>query len=110
MDKKTTRTMKGVGVGLAVGALAGAIAGVLLAPKSGKETRADIAKYVLEMKDKIAGEIEKAGKFSKETYQAAVKKVVGSYEKGKKISTEQAKEIQADLDENFDKVKKAAQK
>lgn len=107
MDKKT---MKGVGVGLAVGAIAGAIAGVLLAPKSGKETRADIAKYVHEMKDKIAEEINKAGEFSKESYQAAVKKVVGAYEKGKKISSKQAKEIQQELDKNYDKVKKAAKK
>lgn len=107
MDKKT---MKGVGVGLAVGALAGAIAGILLAPKSGKETREDIKRYLIEMKDKIAEEIGDASEFTKETYQAAVKKVVGAYEKGKKISAKQAKEIQKDLDENFDKVEKAAKK
>lgn len=107
MDKKT---MKGVGVGLAVGALAGAIAGILLAPKSGKETREDIKRYLIEMKDKIAEEIGDASKFTKETYQAAVKKVVGTYEKGKKISAAQAKEIQKDLDDNFEKVQKAAKK
>ncbi len=36
------RVAVGVGVGLTVGALAGAIAGLLLAPQSGKETRAVI--------------------------------------------------------------------
>ena len=107
MDKKT---IKGVGVGLAVGAIAGAVAGILLAPKSGKETRADIANYVHEMKDKIADEIDKAGDFTKDTYNAAIKKVVGTYEKGKKITASQAKEIQKDLEENFDKVKKVAKK
>jgi len=110
MDKNTKSTLKGVGVGLAVGAIAGAIAGVLLAPKSGKETRADIAKYAHEMKDKIAAEIEKAGDFTKQTYDAAVEKVVSTYEKGKKITAKQAKEIKGDLDKNFDKVKKVAKK
>jgi len=107
MDKKT---MKGVGVGLAAGAIAGAVAGILLAPKSGKETRADIAKYLGEMKDKIADEIERAGEFTKDTYQAAVDKVVGTYEKGKKITAKQAKEIKEELDKNFEKVEKAAKK
>ena len=107
MDKKT---MKGVGAGLAIGALAGAIAGILLAPKSGKETRADIANYVGEMKDKIAKEIENAGEFTKDTYRKAVKKVVSAYEKGKKITAKQAKEIQDELDKNYDKVEKAAKK
>lgn len=107
MDKKT---MKGVGVGLAVGALAGAVAGILFAPKSGKETRADIAKYLNEMKDKIAEELDKAGDFTKDTYKAAVDKVVGAYEKGKKITTKEAKEIKEELDKNFDTVKKAAKK
>jgi gas vesicle protein len=107
MDKKT---MKGVGVGLAVGALAGAVAGILFAPKSGKETRADIANYLEEMKDKIAAELDKAGDFTKDTYKAAVEKVVGTYEEGKKITAKQAQEIKEELDEGFDKVKKAAKK
>ncbi len=107
MDKKT---MKGVGVGLAVGALAGAVAGILFAPKSGKETREDIKNYLEEMKDKIAQELDKAGDFTKETYQAAVEKVVSTYEKGKKITAKQAKEIQEELEEGYDKVKKASKK
>lgn len=45
MAKKSTK--KGSGgffLGAALGAIAGGIAGVLTAPKSGKETRADIAR------------------------------------------------------------------
>ena len=93
---------------MAIGAIAGAVAGILLAPKSGKETRADIAKHVHEMKDKIAEELDKAGDFTMDTYKDAVKKVVGTYEKGKKITAKQAKEIQDDLEENFEAVKKVA--
>lgn len=41
--KALKKTVKKVAVGVAAGAAAGVAAGVLLAPKSGKETRAKIA-------------------------------------------------------------------
>lgn len=41
------------GLGVAVGALAGSAAGVLFAPKSGKETREDIAEKSKVAKDKL---------------------------------------------------------
>jgi len=103
MDKQT----KGIIIGASAGILAGAIAGVLLAPKSGKETRADIAKYVHEMKDKIAEELDKAGKVTKEAYNGIVAKVVKVYELEKKITTEDAKDIKDKLDANYEEVKKA---
>ncbi len=43
-----------------VGAVAGVIAGVLVAPKSGKETRADIKGRAEELKGKAEAEIGKA--------------------------------------------------
>ena len=103
MDKKN----KGIIIGASVGVLAGVIAGVLLAPKSGKETRADIAKYLHEMKDKIADELAKAGKVTKEVYQKIVGKIVKVYELEKKITVEDAKDIQEKLMDNFEEVKKA---
>lgn len=103
MDKQS----KGVIIGAGVGILAGAIAGILLAPKSGKETRADIANYVIEMKDKIAEELTKAGKVSKEAYNAIVDKVVKVYELEKKITAEDAQDIKDKLDSNYEEVKKA---
>lgn len=42
-----------------VGAVAGVVAGVLVAPKSGKETRADIKSKANELKDKAEAEVEK---------------------------------------------------
>lgn len=92
--------------GAAIGAVAGAIAGILFAPKSGKETREDIAKFYHEMKDKIAEELTKAGDFSKETYQKVVKGVVSGYEKAKKISADEAVEVIDKLEAGFDSVKK----
>lgn len=103
MDKQS----KGVIIGASVGVLAGAIAGILLAPQSGKETRDDIANYIHEMKDKIAEELSKAGKVSKEAYNSIVEKVVKVYELEKKITAEDAKDIKDKLDNNYEAVKKA---
>jgi len=46
--------------GAIIGAIAGVIAGVLVAPKSGRETRADIKAKAEELKDKAEAEIDKA--------------------------------------------------
>lgn len=101
---------KGIAIGAGIGLLAGAIAGVLLAPKSGKATRAEITNYVHEMKDEIAGEISKAGKVTKETYNEIVDKIVKVYELEKKITTEDAKDIKEKLDQNFEEVTKVIKK
>ncbi len=45
-------------IGVATGALIGSAAGILLAPKSGKETREDIKDKSIEIKDKISDNIE----------------------------------------------------
>jgi gas vesicle protein len=103
MDKQS----KGIIIGAGAGLLAGAIAGILLAPKSGKETRADIVNYVSEIKDKIAEELDKAGKITKDSYSMIVDKVVKVYELEKKITAEDAADIKGKLDENYEEVKKA---
>lgn len=106
MDKQS----KGIIIGASAGLLAGAIAGILLAPQSGKKTRADIAGYLGEMKDKIADELAKAGKVTKKIYEEVVDKVVKVYEVEKKISPKDAKDIKAILDKNYAKVVKALNK
>ncbi|MCX6812791.1 MAG: YtxH domain-containing protein [Candidatus Berkelbacteria bacterium] len=105
MDKKSA---KNLAVGVAVGAIAGAIAGILFAPKSGKETRADISKYLHEMKEKIAEELAKAGKISKEKYDEVVSKVVKIYEAEKKITKKDAVDIGNKLKKNYAVVAKIA--
>lgn len=103
MDKKE----KDLLIGASVGAIAGVIAGLLFAPKSGKETRADLVKHLHEMKDKIAKELDKAGKVTKETYDKIVDKIVKVYEVEKKITPADAKDVIAKLKNNFEEVKKA---
>lgn len=78
------------GIGLIVGAIAGAIAGLLAAPKSGKETRADIKRHANVAKDeakKRVGEAKvKAGEVADEAKKTAdrVKHVASSAVEGAK--------------------------
>ena len=110
MKENSKSYLKGAATGVAIGALAGAIAGILLAPKSGKETRKDIAKWADKMKDEIAQKLHDAGDFTKEKYNQVSSAVVDGYTKAKKISDKEAEEIKANLADNFEKVKKAAKK
>mgnify|MGYP001404498622 CR=1 FL=1 len=60
--------------GLFVGGLIGVVVGVLYAPKSGKETREDIARTADELLAKAKEEYEYAVEKSKRAYEAAVKR------------------------------------
>jgi len=61
--------------GLVVGGLIGAAMGILFAPKSGKETRQDIADKADELLAKAKEEYEKAAEKSKAAYEAAVRRL-----------------------------------
>jgi gas vesicle protein len=61
--------------GLVIGGLIGAAMGILFAPKSGKETRQDIADKADELLAKAKEEYEKAAEKSKAAYEAAVRRL-----------------------------------
>ncbi len=70
MSVKTSDFLKGV----LVGGLIGAAVGILFAPKSGKETREDIARKTEEIIKKAKDEYEVAVEKSKMAYESAIKK------------------------------------
>jgi len=70
MTMKTTDFLKGV----LIGGLIGAAAGILFAPKSGKETREDIARKTDEIIKKAKEEYEVALEKSKNAYETAIRK------------------------------------
>lgn len=72
-----TDNNKDLFVGLFIGGLIGAALGILFAPKSGKETRDDIAGKANELLNKTKEEYEKAVEKSKKAYEAAVKSMKG---------------------------------
>ena len=103
MDKQSF--IEGLVVGAVVGGVAGAIAAILLAPKSGKETRDAIKANLEEIKDKIAAEFGKAGEFTKKKYQEVLKAVIAEYEAAEKITVAEAREIEARLRGGYEALK-----
>ena len=73
MSEKSSDLLKG----LFIGGLIGVVLGVLYAPKSGKETREDIARTTEDLLSRGKEEYEKAVEKSKTAYEAAVKHLKG---------------------------------
>ena len=88
--------------GILAGAAIGAVAGVLLAPKSGKETRAELAEHAKKMRADASKQYEKASKMVMEKIEELKK--LGEeidHETYKKLATTIAKKLEKD--EGFDK-------
>jgi len=73
MSEKNSDLLKG----LFIGGLIGVVLGILYAPKSGKETRDDIARKADELLGKAKEEYENAVEKSKTAYEIAVKHLKG---------------------------------
>lgn len=108
--------------GLIFGAAIGATAGILLAPKSGEETRKDIQKLAKEVGDKATdmytearesldkkvNELKKAGKkLDLDTYKDLVRKVVAEIKSDGKTTTSVANKIGLQLNEDWNDIKEA---
>jgi gas vesicle protein len=61
--------------GLLIGGLIGVVVGILYAPRSGKETRENIARTTEELLSRAKDEYEKAVEKSKAAYELAVKRL-----------------------------------
>lgn len=61
--------------GFLIGGLVGAAIGILYAPKSGKETREELAGKAKDLADKVKEEYETALEKSKTAYEAVVKRL-----------------------------------
>lgn len=102
--------------GLVFGVALGATAGILLAPKSGAETREDLKKLAEDLGDKATdlykdarkevnkkiAELKKAGqKIDYEEYKRLVGKVVDEVKKDGKVTAQVAKQIGEQLGEDW---------
>ncbi len=96
---------KDVALGIAAGAVLGALAGILFAPKSGKQTRADIAKFADEMKQRVAKRVHEVGKLSREQYNTIVDTVVEEGGATWKIAKEDLIQLRNDLKDRYEAVK-----
>lgn len=99
MDKKTFAE------GIALGAVAGAIAGLLLAPKSGRETRDEIKAELAELNGKLVARLEMLEDFTRETYAEAVAAVIAECAAARKIPADQIKELETRLKDGYETVR-----
>ena len=99
MDKKD------VAAGVAVGAVIGALAGILLAPKSGKETREDLKKFAEDTKQKLTTKLESMKTVTKAEYDRLVDVVVTEGGETWKIASEDIDQLKTDLKQRYDSVK-----
>jgi len=110
--------------GLIFGLTAGAIAGILLAPKSGKETREDIKSFAIDMGEKISDkydeikkEVEKrlaklkaAGKkIDWSMYKGMVNEVLNEFKEDGKVTVEVAEKMGTQLGKDWDVLKTSLQ-
>ena len=115
-DDKTFSFLKGI----LVGAIAGAVAGVLLAPKSGTETREDIKKLAVDfgektnelyqkataiLKEKLDLLKETGKKIDHEKYLQLVSQVVNEIKKDGLVTADVAQKISAQLKTDWTLVK-----
>ncbi len=108
--------------GLLFGAVIGAAAGILLAPKSGAETREDIKKLAVDMGDKAQDlytstrkEVEKRIKALKaagkkidfEAYKKLVTNVIDELKNDSDVTSDTAKKIGMQLNDDWNEIKSA---
>jgi gas vesicle protein len=118
MSKELNSFLKG----LATGVVAGAVAGILLAPKSGKETREDIKKFAGEVKEKALDTYQKAEKslqrkvkslkalgkkIDEKKYAQLVDEIVDEYKSKEVLNSEAAKSLGKQLKADWGKIRKA---
>jgi gas vesicle protein len=111
--------------GLVLGTIAGAVAGILLAPKSGQETREDIKKLAVDLKDKAEdtyerarkevekkiAQVKKAGeKLDEGKYKALVSEVVEEFKQDAEVTSSVAKRLGEQLKSDWGMVKKEVAK
>jgi hypothetical protein len=65
----------------------------------------EIKAHLDEIRNKIAAQVAEAGDLTQEEYDDVVKAVVGEYEAAKKITLDEAHEIEANLQGGFEAIK-----
>ncbi len=93
-----------------LGAALGSIIGLLLAPKSGKKTRADLRKKTQPLIKKMFAEMEKVKGLDRKKYEQMVEKFVGQQLKRAKVAKSTVEGIVDDLKGQWVEVSKMTAK
>jgi gas vesicle protein len=106
--------------GLVIGAAVGTVAGILLAPKSGQETREDIKKFALDVSNKAQDlyvdsrkkveakikDLKAAGKnIDFDAYKKLVSNVIDELKNDSEVASDTAKKIGEQLNKDWSDIK-----
>jgi len=106
--------------GMAMGATAGLVAGILLAPKSGEETRKDLQKTFTDFTDKVELHYNKArkeldlklaklkavgAKIDKEKYVKLIEEVINEIKSDATVTSDVASKIKTQLNKDWETAK-----
>ena len=94
-------------LGFLRGALLGLMAGLLIAPRSGKETRENIKRHYEEISDRISEELSRIKDITQETFTQVVGAVVHGFVEAKKITADEAAEIKNELKKGFEEIRES---
>jgi len=93
-------------MGFLKGALLGVLAGLLMAPRSGKETRDNLKNQYDEISNRLSEELSRLKAITQETYTEVVNSVVHGFLEAKKITSEEAAEIKDRLKKGYEEIRK----
>ena len=92
--------------GLLAGAAVGTAAGVMLAPKSGKETREDVKKFLLNARKEVERKFKEAKNMTQKEYEKIVDSVVKEGSKTVKIAKRDLGALKKNLIKEYKDIKK----
>ena len=94
-------------LGFLRGALLGLMAGLLVAPRSGKETRENIKRHYEAISDRISEELSRMKDVTRETYTQVVEAVVHGFVEAKKITADEAAAVKNELQKGFEDIRES---
>jgi len=97
----TKETIKALLFGFSLGSLAG----VLLAPKSGSQTRDDLKKTYERTKNQVLNKLSRFDQLSQEKYSEIVAKVVSEYEQVEQLTQDQRQKLEKLLRSKWDEAR-----
>lgn len=89
------------------GLVFGFVAGIMLSPRSGRETRAEISSAYQEIRDRLAEEMSRLKEITRETYEQVVDSLTSAYVETSKITSREAAAIGKELKSGFERMKQA---
>lgn len=100
--KKSQKQALAVGAGLA--AIAAAATGVYMMTGKNAKNRKKVAKWVGDVQDDVVGQLNKAGKVTKQTYNKVVDTAVKNYKGMKNVSAAELALVASDLKSSWDAI------